>query len=80
MPARNDIQNEILTAKKMKVKLKYLIILIIIMLVGCRTINIYLDSKTSDDCKEKFNKCEECKIQPKSGPNRDLTHIAGLGL
>jgi hypothetical protein len=58
----------------MNLKLKYLIFMILFFIAGCRAININVNSKPSVDCEEKLNLCDECKIQPKSGPNRDLRY------
>ncbi len=58
----------------MKTKISWSILAISLFLSGCGIIRMNLSSKPSDDCNEKHNQCDKCKIQPKSGSNRDLRY------
>lgn len=58
----------------MKTSLKFIIIISTFLFVSCGIIKIGSNSKPSDECIEKYNQCEQCKIQPRSGSNRDLRY------
>ena len=60
----------------MRSKFKYLIIIFFsnFVLVNCEVVKISLNSKPIDNYTEKYNQCEQCKIQPISGNNRDLRY------
>jgi hypothetical protein len=58
----------------MKLRLKYAMIISTFLFASCGIVKVSLNSKTSDVCDEKYNQCEQCKIQPQSGSNRDLRY------
>lgn len=57
----------------MKTRIITVVIVSIFVFAGCG-ITISLNPVPSNDCNEKYNQCEQCKIQPRSGKNRDLRY------
>ncbi|NJK97793.1 MAG: hypothetical protein HC905_25355 [Bacteroidales bacterium] len=58
----------------MKTRLIYIIIVQAFLFVSCGEIKIGFKAKPSDDNNVKYKQCEQCKIQPRSGNNRDLRY------